>query len=126
MTAGIVVAVTVAVRAPADAFLFAAAADYLGGSRALLEGGNVAQVGFVALRGAVTSVVTLPAVLAASVVGQSAAADAVLAQDAFRIGFIGAVLRSRLAGVWRPITPPVVRVGAIGAGLPCPESPRFP
>jgi hypothetical protein len=116
LTAGIVVAVAVALQPPADVFLFDAA-DYWGGSRALLEGGDVAAVGLLELRGALTPLVYLPAALVASVVGQSAAADAVLAQNAILIGFIGAVLIPRLVAIWRPTTPRVVWVSALGAGL---------
>ena len=114
--AGVVLAVAVLLRRPADRFIYDAD-GYFSGAAALVSGGNVFEEGGLDLRGVLTAFLYAPAALVARLGGDQLAGAAVLAQNAVLIAVLGAVLLPRLVGTWRSVTPVVVVVCAVGTGL---------
>lgn len=113
---GGVLAAVLALRPPAPAFLYDATL-YFGGARALVGPGGVVEDGGLALRGALTPLLYLPAATVARVLGDDVAAAAVLAENALLVAAIGVVLVPRLVALWRPITPAVVLTSAAATGI---------
>ena len=83
----------VVLRDPAPAFVYDAA-QYWSGAQAIVQGTDEYTLGGLSIRGVFTSVVYLPAYALAQALGGSvvAGAWAVMAQNAFFIGFLGAVV----------------------------------
>jgi hypothetical protein len=113
---GAFLAAAMFLRAPAPEFLYDAA-DYFGGAQALLNGSSVYDTALLSLRGVLTPFLYLPASLVTHVGGPELAGVAVLAENAVLIAVIGAVLIPRVVGIWRPVTPMVVIVSAVGSGV---------
>jgi hypothetical protein len=116
LTAGALVTLAVSLQEPAPEFMYDAG-HYWNGALAVLEGGGVFERGLLSLRGIATSFLYLPAAAAYELGGDSGASFAVLLQNALLIALIGTVLLPRLAAVWRPVTPLVVWVTAVGSAL---------
>jgi hypothetical protein len=112
----VLLAAAMFVRPPAPNFIYDAA-DYFAGSQALLNGNSVTGAAGLDLRGVLTPFLYLPAALITYVGGQEMAGVAVLAENAVLIALIGAVLLPRLVAIWRPVTPTVVVVTAVGSGV---------
>ena len=111
--AALLLALATALQRPAPRF-FDDAATYWHGAKALVGGGDVVVGGGLAMRGVLTSVLYAPAAAVTAAVGPSAAGLAVLVQNAVLIAVLGAVLLPRLVALWRPVTPAVIAVCAVG------------
>lgn len=116
VVAGAVLTAVMLLRPSAPLFVYDAAV-YWAGTKAILDGGDVFEQGRLGLRGALTSILYLPAAAVTKVAGESWAGPAVLVENAVLIAVIGVVLVPQLVGVWRPVTPLVVVSSAVGTGM---------
>lgn len=91
IVAGLVGFAIVVSRGPADHFVYDAMVYWIS-SLALVSGDDVFSLGGLVLRGAVTPAIYAPAAIATSVIGDHAAAPAVLVQNATLIAVLGAVV----------------------------------
>jgi hypothetical protein len=112
---GAVLATVVALQPATSSFYFDAG-GYWNLAKGLVGGGSFLGDETLALRGALTSVLYLPAAVVTELGGNSLAGPAVLAENSVLIAVIGVVLIPALVALWRPVTVPVVVVSALGAG----------
>ena len=80
------------------------AVSYWAGSVRLASGGDPYVVGMLNLRGVLTSVLYLPAALAAGGFGDAGGGVAVLVENSLLITLVGVLLLPRLVRVWVPVT----------------------
>jgi hypothetical protein len=81
------------------------AATYWAGSVSLAHGRDAYVDGMLSLRGVLTSVLYLPAALAARVFGDSAGGVAVLIENSLLVALAGALLLPWVLRIWGPVTP---------------------
>jgi hypothetical protein len=114
--AGAVLAIAVALQPAASAFYWDAG-GYWNLARGLAGAGGFLGDQTLTIRGALTGILYLPAAVVTAIGGDSVAAVAVLAENAVLIAVIGVLLLPALVALWRPVTPGVVVVSALGTGL---------
>jgi len=88
------------------------AATYWAGSIHLVHGRDPYSDGMLSLRGALTSVMYLPAALVTRGFGDSAGGLAVLVENSLLVSLVGVLLLPRLLRFWGPVTPWMVWVCA--------------
>jgi hypothetical protein len=113
---GALLALVTVLQRPSAGFVYDAGV-YWRGAQALVSGGDVSVQGQLELRGALTTVLYLPAAVADRVGGDAAGRVAVLVENALLIAVIGAVLVPLLVGVWRPVTARGLVVSGLLTGL---------
>jgi hypothetical protein len=108
---------TVVVLQPASTMFYYDASGYWRAAWGLLGEWSILASETLAIRGALTSVLYTPAVVATKLGGSSLAGPAVLAENAILLAVMGVVLIPALVGLWRPVTAPVVVASAVGTGV---------
>jgi hypothetical protein len=108
--AGVVVFLGTVTQSPSR-FVYDAA-TYWAGAVGLAHGRDPFVDGMMSLRGALTSVLYLPAALATRGFGDSAGGLAVLVENSLLVALVGALLLPRFLRAWGPVTPWMVWVCA--------------
>lgn len=104
LAAGLLAVTIVCSRGPAVHFVWDAMVYWMS-SLALISGGDTFAVGGLALRGATTPVIYAPAAIVTSLLGDGAAALAVLVQNALLIAVIGVLIVPGLARLFITVRP---------------------
>jgi len=112
VVAGLIAFVVVCSRGPAVHFIYDAMVYWIS-SLTLVSGGDTFGAGGLALRGAITPVIYVPAAVATSVFGAEASAPAVLVQNALLIAVLGAVVVPALVRLFVTVHPIHVYVSAV-------------